>query len=95
MDLLHSGGDGDGVEHCAICGAIAAGPCARCGRPTCGDCCVLTKGGASVWAVCTRCSRRGGRSLRAGWGAALVWILLPIVALGLLVFFIEWAFRGK
>ena len=95
MDLLHSGGDGDGFEHCALCGALAAGPCARCGRPTCGDCCVLTEGGATVWAVCTRCNRRGGKSLHAGWGAALTWILLPIVVLALVVFAIEWAFGRK
>jgi len=56
---------------------------------------VLTEGGVGVWAVCTRCNRRGGKSLRAGWGAALTWIIVPILALALLVFAIEWAFGGK
>jgi hypothetical protein len=90
MDLLHSGGDGDGFEHCTLCGALAAGPCARCGRPTCGSCSVLTKGGASIWAVCLRCDKRGGRSLRAGWGAALTWLMLPILGLLVLVALVEW-----
>jgi hypothetical protein len=78
--LTSDGGDG-GFEHCVRCGALAAGPCARCGLPMCGDCVVLTKGGASVWAVCEKCARRGGRSLRGGWGAALFWLLAPILAL--------------
>ena len=92
MDLLHAGGNGDGFEHCSLCGALAAGPCARCGRPTCGDCSVLTEGGASVWAVCTRCDKRGGRSLATGWKAALAWLLFPIVGLALLVALLEWIF---
>jgi hypothetical protein len=94
MDLISAGGDDDGLAHCALCGAVAAGPCARCGRPTCGDCCVLTEGGASVWAVCTKCNRRGGRSLSSGWRAALTWIVLPILALALLIALLEWAFGG-
>jgi hypothetical protein len=92
---LQSAGDGDGFEHCVTCGALAAGPCARCGRPTCGDCCVLTEGGASMWAVCKRCDKRGGRSLRSGWGAALTWILVPILALAALVALLEWAFGTR
>jgi hypothetical protein len=91
VDLL-SHGDDDGLAHCVHCGALAAGPCARCGRPVCGDCCVLTEGGASLWAVCTTCDRRGGRSLRSGWIAALVWLVLPLVALAGLVTALEWAF---
>ena len=82
------------MEHCALCGAVAAGPCARCGRPTCGACCVLTEGGATVWAVCTRCDKRGGRSLKSSWRAALTLLLLPIVALALVVALAEWLF-GK
>jgi hypothetical protein len=89
MDLVESGGGGDDLERCASCGALAAGPCARCGRPMCGDCVVLTEGGAGVWAVCTRCDKRGGRSLRAGWGAALFWLLVPILGLIVLIELLE------
>jgi len=89
MDLVESGGGGDGLARCAGCGAIAAGPCARCGRPMCGDCVVLSEGGAGVWAVCRSCDKRGGRSLRAGWGAALFWLLLPLVVLVVVIQVLE------
>jgi hypothetical protein len=59
----------------------------------CGDCVVLTQGGASVWAVCIACERRGGRSLRAGWGAAMFWLIVPILALWGLVTLVERVFR--
>jgi hypothetical protein len=79
-------GDGDGpVARCVRCGAEAAGPCARCHKPVCGDCCVLTEGGARVWAICLACEDRGGRSLRAGWVTVLGWIAVPILALAALV----------
>lgn len=74
-----------------LCHGLAAGPCARCHRPVCGNCCVLTKGGAHTWAVCLTCNRRGGRSLSGGWIAVLGWIARPIlglvIALLLLYFF--------
>jgi hypothetical protein len=57
------------------------GPCARCRDPVCGDCCVLTEGGAKVWAICVTCDGRGGRSLRAGWIAVATWVLAPILGL--------------
>jgi hypothetical protein len=59
------------------------GPCARCRNPVCGDCCVLTTGGHTTFAICLSCERRGGNSLRAGWQHVIVWIMKPI--LGLLV----------
>jgi hypothetical protein len=92
VTLLTAGDDGDGLERCVQCGALAAGPCARCGRAVCGDCCVLTEGGATVWAVCKSCDHRGGRSLSAGWKAAILWLVLPILGLALLVAALEWAF---
>jgi hypothetical protein len=92
MDLVSSSDD-DGLAHCARCGAVAAGPCARCNLPMCGDCVVLTEGGAGLWAVCGECARRGGRSLRAGWIAALFWILVPIGVLWGVVELVERAFR--
>ena len=71
----------DGPLRCYVCGAEAAGPCARCRKPVCGDCCVLTEGGAKLWAICTNCEARGGRSLLPGWMIVLSWILVPIFVL--------------
>lgn len=88
MTQLLQGGDGGGFEHCASCGALAAGPCARCRKPLCGDCCVITRHGASQWAICRRCERDGGRSLRRAWLGLLTWLGLPLAALALLVFFL-------
>jgi hypothetical protein len=85
MGSLQHGGDGGGFEHCVRCGALAAGPCARCRRPVCGDCCVLTEGGATVWAICLACDKGGGRDLRRGWLVVLGWLLGPILLLLLLV----------
>lgn len=73
--------DGDSFERCIGCGGLAAGPCARCRAPVCGNCCVLTEGGAGVWAICLSCSRRGGRSLRRAWATVLLWIAGPILLL--------------
>jgi hypothetical protein len=79
----------EGPAPCVICGAEAAGPCARCRSPVCGDCCVLTEGGAKVWAICLRCERRGGSSLRSGWSLVAMWLLLPLLGLALVVALIE------
>ena len=73
---------------CKICGATAAGPCARCRAPVCGDCCELTTGGATTFAICLPCVRRGGASIRSGWLGLLGWlalIVVPLAALGLLL----------
>jgi hypothetical protein len=51
----------------------------------CGDCCVLTEGGAQVWAICLACEDRGGRSLRHGWLAVIGWVAVPILGLALLL----------
>ena len=58
--------DEDGDARCVHCGATAIGPCASCDRPVCGDCCVLTEGGARVYAICLGCNRHSGRSLTPG-----------------------------
>jgi hypothetical protein len=92
MSQLHVGDDGGGFEHCWHCGALAAGPCARCHRPVCGNCCVLTEGGAQVWAVCFSCERRGGRSLRGAWVVVLGWIAVPIIALVFALIILGWLF---
>ena len=85
MTQLMGSGDAGGFEHCASCGALAAGPCARCRKPLCGDCCVITRHGATPWAICTRCARRGGTSLRGPWLGLIAWLALPLVVLALLV----------
>jgi len=91
--VLQHSDDGGGEARCFRCGAIAAGPCARCRKPVCGDCCVLTEGGARLWAICLACDARGGRSLRGGWAMVLGWILVPIAALALLVALLSWLSR--
>jgi hypothetical protein len=74
---------GDGpVARCKLCGAVAAGPCARCRAPVCGDCCELTDGGATTFAVCHACVRAGGRTLAPAWLGLLGWIGLIVLALG-------------
>jgi hypothetical protein len=82
---LSSSGNGGDFEHCASCGGLAAGPCARCRKPLCGNCCVITRHGASQWAICFACERRGGRSLRSAWAGLLLWLGIPLIALALLV----------
>lgn len=84
MSQLQHVGD-DGPQQCSFCSALAVGPCARCKRPVCGDCCVLTEGGAKLWAICVRCDERGGRSLVPGWAIVVSWIALPILVLLVLV----------
>lgn len=90
---LISHDDGGGFVHCVSCGALAAGPCARCRKPVCGDCCVLTEGGASPWAVCLACARSGGSSLSASWRVVLGWFLKPLVGLLLIYLLLVWLFR--
>lgn len=70
---------------CIVCGDEAVGPCARCHEPVCGDCCVLTEGGAKLWAICTRCERKGGKSLARGWWTVLAWIAIPTVGIAALL----------
>ena len=80
MDLQHSGDDGP--ERCSFCAREAAGPCASCHRPVCGECCTLTEGGVKVWAVCLECDRKKGRSLGGAWGGLLAWLggILAVLA---------------
>ena len=78
--------DGGGSPaRCIRCGALAVGPCARCREPVCGDCCVLTEGGARVWAICLACEDRGGRSLGRGWLTVIGWVAVPILGLAALL----------
>ncbi|HVV81551.1 MAG TPA: hypothetical protein VHE35_00685 [Kofleriaceae bacterium] len=83
MPGLQSHGDSP-VARCAICGRPAAGPCARCRRSVCGDCCVLTEGGLTTFAICLRCER-GGASVSRPWRDLVLWLvplILALVAIG-------------
>lgn len=82
--------DDDGDARCAHCGALAVGPCARCERPVCGDCCVLTEGGAKIYAICLACEGRGGRSLTRGWLVVARWVAWPLLMLLLAVLALAW-----
>jgi hypothetical protein len=77
--------DGGGTVRCGHCGAEAIGPCARCRKPICADCGVLTEGSAHNWVICLGCDRRGGNSLLGPWIGLAVWLLVPIGLLALLV----------
>ncbi len=92
--LISSGGgsDHDGFVPCTGCGALAAGPCARCQKPVCGDCCVLTTGGTQPWAVCLACNSSGGASLSTGWRTVLGWLLKPIIGLSVVYLLLRWVF---
>jgi hypothetical protein len=69
------------VTRCALCPKPASGPCARCRRSVCADCCVLVEGGAGTFAICLGCERRGGSTLRPAWVGLLGW--LGLIVLGL------------
>lgn len=81
--LIPVGGDGP-VARCRLCGKVAVGPCARCRTPVCGDCCELTDGGATTFAVCLTCVRAGGRSLVPGWRGLIVWLAVIVVGLAVI-----------
>ncbi len=69
------------TARCAICQRRdAAGPCARCRRSVCGDCCELSTGGATTFAVCLSCVKRGGASLSHAWLGLVAWLGLIVVA---------------
>ena len=80
MTSLISSGDGP-VARCKLCEKTAVGPCARCRAPVCGDCCELTEGGATTFAICLTCVKRGGSSLAPAWLGLLGWLALIIVVL--------------
>jgi hypothetical protein len=91
--MLHDDDDG-GDAICVHCGAPAAGPCARCDCPVCGNCSVLTEGGARVYAICVRCDRRAGRSLRGPWLTVIGWVVGPLLALVVAVLLLAWITGG-
>lgn len=87
MTSLISSGDGP-VTRCKLCERDAVGPCARCRAPVCGDCCELTEGGATTFAICLTCVKRGGSSLAPAWLGLLGWlgaIIAVLAAVAVLV----------
>lgn len=81
---------GDAPARCTYCSNEAAGPCASCHAPVCGDCCTLTEGGARTWAICLNCDRKGGRSLTSAWGGLLRFLLGILLVLALAVVVLAW-----
>jgi hypothetical protein len=79
---LQQAGDDPGAR-CVHCGAQAAGPCASCHSPVCGDCSTLTEGGVRVWAICLACERRRGRSLSGAWAGLVIWLVAILALLAL------------
>lgn len=59
----------------------------------CGDCCTLTEGGTTTWAICLDCldcDRRKGRSLGGAWRSLGVWLIGILVVLTSIVVLLEW-----
>lgn len=74
------------AARCKLCGTRdAVGPCARCRSSICGDCCELTDGGATTFALCLTCVKRGGSTLAPAWAELLKWLALVIAVLVALV----------
>ena len=80
MASLMSDGGGPSAR-CRLCGKTAVGPCARCRTPVCGDCCELTAGGATTFAICLTCVKVGGRSLAPAYRGLVLWISAIILGL--------------
>jgi hypothetical protein len=80
----------DGPTRCSFCPREAAGPCASCHRPVCGDCSTLTEGGVKIWAVCLECDRTKGRSLRSAWSTLVLWLVGILLALAAATALVGW-----
>lgn len=61
----------------------------------CGDCCVLTDGGAQTWAICLDCDRKQGRSLSSRWSGFGLWLVGILVAIAALIALLEWIAPSK
>jgi hypothetical protein len=81
-----------GAARCVHCGAEAVGPCASCEAPLCGDCCIITHGGAKPWAICRDCAATE-TSLARRWASVIAWVMAPIAILVLLLLILGWLTR--
>ena len=81
MSSLLPAGGGVPDARCKLCTRTAVGPCARCRSPVCGDCCELTEGGATTFALCLTCVKKGGATLAPGYRDLLRWLALIVVGL--------------
>jgi len=50
----------------------------------------LTEGGARIYAICVKCDRLEGRSLRGPWLNVVVWVMGPLLALAAAVLLLAW-----
>jgi hypothetical protein len=73
--------DGPPAARCKICGAEAVGPCARCRSMVCADCCELTDGAASTFALCSACAKSGTATLSSASRGLLGWLVLIVLGL--------------
>jgi hypothetical protein len=81
--------DDDSGARCVHCGTKAAGPCASCHSPVCGDCSTLTEGGVQVWAICLACANRKGRSLSGAWRSLVLWLAMLLAGIALVTWLLE------
>jgi hypothetical protein len=86
--LMSDGGAPD--ARCKLCGKTAVGPCARCHSPVCGDCCELTEGGATTFAICLTCVKHGGSSLAPAYRGFVLWLAAIVLALGAVAALVAW-----
>jgi hypothetical protein len=56
---------------------------------------VLTEGGVKIYAVCLKCQKLGGHSLRRAWWTVIGWIATPILILLAVVLVLGWLFPGR
>ena len=54
-----------------------------------------TEGGARVYAICVRCEKRAGNSLRPAWLTVLGWVLGPLAILAAAVLLLAWITSGS
>jgi hypothetical protein len=81
--------DGDSFVRCYLCGGDAAGPCMKCRRSVCGNCCVLVQGVATPWAVCTVCEGSDAPKV-GGWRGLGLFFGKIVLVLIVLIAFLAW-----
>jgi hypothetical protein len=56
----------------------------------CGECCTLTEGGLTTFAICLECDRKKGRSLSSAWGSFGGFLLAILLVLAAVVALLAW-----